>query len=125
MNSEHHSPILQIMIQCTMLRCKSTFYYDTYGSSAGILEPTESSWFLDRGLILCNRVSSNQKINSCLPHAYSSTMHCGPIMPPSLTHGSTSRSVCGVELEEKDTEGGDKDKVQLDDLTDRVIVWLT
>ena len=30
------------------------------------------------------------------------------------------------ELEEKDTEGADKDKVQLDDLTDRVIiVWLT
>ena len=34
-------------------------------------------------------------------------------------------SVCDVELEENDTEGGDKDKVQLDDLTDRVIVWLT
>ena len=31
-SSEHHSPLLQIMIQCTMLRCKSTFYYDTYGS---------------------------------------------------------------------------------------------
>ena len=30
-----------------------------------------------------------------------------------------------VELEEKDTEGGDNDKVQLDDLTDRVIVWQT
>ena len=42
-----------------------------------------------------------------------------------LAHGSTSHSVRGVELEEKDTEGGDKDKVQLDDLTDRVIIWLT
>ena len=82
-NSEHHSPLLQLMIQCTMLRCKSTFYYDTYGSWADILEPTASSWFLDRGLILCNRVSSTQKINSCLPHAYSSTMHCDPIMPTS------------------------------------------
>ena len=29
-----------------------------------------------------------------------------------------------VMLEEKDTEGGDGDKVQLDDLTNRVIVWL-
>ena len=42
-----------------------------------------------------------------------------------LAHGSTSHSVRDVELEEKDTEGGNKDKVQLDDLTDRVIVWLT
>ena len=69
-NSEHHSPLLQIVIQGTMLRCKSAFYYDTYGSSAGILELTASSWFLDRGLHLCNRVSSTQKINSCLLHAY-------------------------------------------------------
>ena len=36
---------------------------------------------------------------------------------------STSHSVRDVELEEKDTEGGGK--VQLDDLTDRVIIWLT
>ena len=43
----------------------------------------------------------------------------------SLAHGSTSHSVRDVELEEKDTEGGDKDTVQLDDLTDIVIVWLT
>ena len=42
-----------------------------------------------------------------------------------LAHGSTSQSVRDVELEEKDTGGGDKDKVQLDDLTDRAIVWLT
>ena len=42
-----------------------------------------------------------------------------------LAHGSTSHSVRDVELEEKDTEGGDKDKVQLYDLTDRVIAWLT
>ena len=42
-----------------------------------------------------------------------------------LAHGSTSRSVRDVELEEKDTEGGDKGKVQLDDLTDRVIIWLS
>ena len=39
-----------------------------------------------------------------------------------LAHGSTSHSVRDGELEEKDTEGGDKDKVQLDDLTDIVIV---
>ena len=32
-----------------------------------------------------------------------------------LARGSTSHSVRDVELEEKDTEGGDKDKVQLDD----------
>ena len=43
----------------------------------------------------------------------------------SLAHGSTSQIVRGVELEEKDTEGGHNDKVQLDYLTDRVIVWLT
>ena len=42
-----------------------------------------------------------------------------------LAHGSTSHSVRDVELEEKDAEGGDKDKVQLDDLTDTVIVSLT
>ena len=42
-----------------------------------------------------------------------------------IAHGSTSHSVRDVELEEKDTEGRDKDNVQLDDLTDRVIVWLT
>ena len=40
-----------------------------------------------------------------------------------LAHRSTIHRVRDVELEEKDTEGGDK--VQLDDLTDRVIVWLT
>ena len=40
----------------------------------------------------------------------------------SITRGSTSHSVRDVELEEKDTEGGEKDKVQLDGLTDRVIV---
>ncbi len=39
--------------------------------------------------------------------------------------GSTSHSVRDVELEEKDTEVGEKEKIQLDDLTDRVIVWLT
>ena len=53
MSSGHHSPLLQIMIQCTMLRCNSTFYYDTYGSSAGILKPTASSCFLDRELHPC------------------------------------------------------------------------
>ena len=42
-----------------------------------------------------------------------------------IARGSTSHSVRDVELEEKDTEGGEKDKVQLDGLTDRVIVWLT
>ena len=39
-----------------------------------------------------------------------------------IARGSTSHSVGDVELEEKDTEGGEKDKVQLDGLTDRVIV---
>ena len=34
----------------------------------------------------------------------------------------SSHSVLDVELEEKDTEGGDKDNVKLDDLTDKVIV---
>ena len=42
-----------------------------------------------------------------------------------IARGSTSPSVRYVELEEKDTEGGEKYKVQLDDLTDGVIVWLT
>ncbi len=42
-----------------------------------------------------------------------------------IARGSTSHSVRDVELEENGTEGGDKDNVQLDDLTDRVIVWLT
>ena len=35
-----------------------------------------------------------------------------------IARGSTSHSVRDVELEEKDTEGGEKDKVQLDGLTD-------
>ena len=39
-----------------------------------------------------------------------------------IGRGSTSHSVRDVELEEKDTEGGEKDKVKLDGLTDRVIV---
>ena len=39
-----------------------------------------------------------------------------------IARGATSHSVRDVELEEKDTEGGEKDKVQLDGLTDRVIV---
>ena len=39
-----------------------------------------------------------------------------------IARGSTSHSVRDVELEEKDTEGGEKDKVQLDGLTDRVIL---
>ena len=39
-----------------------------------------------------------------------------------IARGSTSHSVRDVELEERDTEGGEKDKVQLDGLTDRVIV---
>ena len=39
-----------------------------------------------------------------------------------IVRGSTSHSVRDVELEEKYTEGGEKDKVQLDGLTDRVIV---
>ena len=38
-----------------------------------------------------------------------------------IARGSTSHSVRDVELEEKYTEGGEKDKVQLDGLTDRVI----
>ena len=65
-----------------------------------------------------------------LIHAYSSTIHghlvwsCGHIMP-TIARSSTSRSVRDVELEEKDTEVGEKGKIQLDDLTDRVIVWLT
>ena len=42
-----------------------------------------------------------------------------------IAHGSTSHSVRDIELKENDTEGGDKDKVQLDDLTDGVIEWLT
>ena len=41
---------------------------------------------------------------------------------PTIARGSTSRSVRDVELEEKDTEVGEKDNIQLDDLTDRVIV---
>ena len=97
-NSEHHSPLMQIMIQCTMLRCKITFYYDAYDTWAGILEPTASSWFLDRGLHLCNRISSTQKFNSCLLHPYSSTIQ-GHLV---WSCGSTSHSVRGVELEEKE-----------------------
>ena len=39
-----------------------------------------------------------------------------------LAHVSTGHSVRDIELEENDTEGGYKDKVQLYYLTDRVIV---
>ena len=42
-----------------------------------------------------------------------------------IARGSIRHSVRDVELEEKDTEGGEKDKVQLDGLTNRVVVWLT
>ena len=49
---------------------------------------------------------------------------CGHIMP-TIARGSTSHIVRDVEVEEKDIEVGEKDKIQLDDLTDRVIVWLT
>ena len=52
-------------------------------------------------------------------------MHCDPIIPTSPIDLLVTASVRDVELEEKDTEGGDKDQVQLDDLTDRVIVWLS
>ena len=56
--------------------------------------------------------------------AYFTPIHqpCVVIPSSNLAHGSTSHSVRDVELEEKDTEGGYKDKVQLDDLTDREIV---
>ena len=59
--------------------------------------------------------------------AYFTPIHqpCIVVHHANIAHGSTSHSVREVELEEKDTEGGDKEKVQLDDLTDRVIVWLT
>ena len=121
MNSEHHSPLLQIMIQCTMLRCKSTFYYGTYM----VLEQAywhqrqaAGSW--TGGLIYATGSPPSRKSTV----AYTSRLfinHCGPIMPAS----SMDLRVRDVELEEKDTEGGDKDNVQLDDLTDRVILWLT
>ena len=39
-----------------------------------------------------------------------------------IARGSTSHSVRDVELEEKDAEDGEKDQVQVDGLTDRVIV---
>ena len=59
--------------------------------------------------------------------AYFTTIHLFALWSyhANLAHGSTSHSVRDVEMEEKDTEGGDKDKVQLADLTDRIIVWLT
>ena len=61
--------------------------------------------------------------NQQLPISRIFTYHALWSYHANLAHGSTRHSVRDVELEEKDTEGGDK--VQLDDLTDRVIVWLT
>ena len=64
------------------------------------------------------------------PPRKSTVAYVTPIHQPlssyhdNLAHGSTSHNVRGVELEERDTEGGDKYNVQLDDLTDKVIVWL-
>ena len=48
-----------------------------------------------------------------------------PILPSSPLDLPASHNVRDVELDEKDTEGGDKASVQFDDLTDRVFVWLT
>ena len=61
--------------------------------------------------------------NQQLPTSRLFTNHALWSYHANLAHISTSHSVRDVQLEEKDTEGGDKDKVQLDDLTDRVIVW--
>ena len=47
-SSEHHSPLLQIIIQCTMQEYILLRTY-IYGSAAGVLEPTATSWFLDSG----------------------------------------------------------------------------
>ena len=112
------------MIQCTMLRCKSTLYYDTYGSWAGHigtngkqLVPGQGASSIQPGLL--------HPENQQLPTSRLFINHALWSYHANLAHGSTSHSVRDVELDEKDTEGGDKDKVQLDDLTDRVIVWLT
>ena len=65
------------------------------------------------------------EINMQLPTSRLFNNHALWSYHANLAHRSTSHSVCDVESEAKDTEGGDKEKVQLDDLTDRVIVWLT
>ena len=88
-----------------------------------ILEPTASSWFLDRGFIYAT--GSPPLRNQQLPTSRLFINHALWSYHANLAHGSTSHSIRDVESEEKDTEGGDKDTVQLDDLTDRVIVWLT
>ena len=109
-----------------MFRCMSrpTLYYDTYGSSAGILEPTAN-----RALVPGQGASSMQpgllylEENQQLPTSRLFINHALWSHHANLAHGSTSHSVRDIELEEKDTEAGYK--VHLDDLTDRVIVWLT
>ena len=121
MSSEHHSPLLRITIHCTMLRCNSTFYYDTAIKQVywNQRQPT-GSW--TGGFIYATGSPQPRK---------STVAYFTPIRQPlssyhaNLAHGSTSHSVLDVELEERDTEGGDNYNVQLDYLTDKVIVWLT
>ena len=73
------------------------------------------SWTVQPGLL--------HPVNQQLPSSRLFINHALLSYHAKFAHGSTSHSVRDVELEEKDTDGGDK--VQLDDLTDRVIVWLT
>ena len=81
--------------------------------------------------LLSRHIGTNGK--QLVPGQWVSSMQPGLLYPEenqqlptcdhaNLAHGSTIHSVRDVELEEKDTECGDKDKVQMDDLTDRVIV---
>ena len=58
-------------------------------------------------------------INQQLPTSRLFINHALWYYHANLAHRSTSHSARDIELEEKDTEGGDK--VRLDDLTDRVI----
>ena len=64
-SSEHHSPLLQIIIQCTMqeyilLRTYMWLCSRCIGTNGNQLVP---------GQWACNRVFSTKKINSCLLHA--------------------------------------------------------
>ena len=93
------------------------------GTNGKQLVPGQGASFVQTGLLH----QDNQQLPTsriCINHSRTS----GVVLwsyHANLAHGPTSHSVRAVELEEKDTEGGEKDEVQLDDLTDRVILWLT
>ena len=112
------------MIQCTVPSCKSIHFITTgMALEQAYWNERQAAGSWTGGFIYATGSPPPRKSTV----AYFTPIHLFALWSyhANLAHGSTSHRVRDVELEEKDTEGGDKDKVQLADLTDRVIVWLT